>query len=127
MTKYLLILFLLSPSISSADWTKIDTAFQVGYSILHVIDWGTTRDISKNPDRFHENNPILGKHPSVGKVDTYFIATLIGHTTVSYLLPDKLNVFGLNIRPRRTWQVGWIGIEGWHIRRNIKAGVKINF
>lgn len=117
-TLFSMILFLALASPTHAEWTKTDTAFQVGYSIFHIIDWGQTRDIAKNPDKFQESSWYLGKHPSVGKVDTYFGLTLIGHTTVSYLLPSKY---------RRWWQVGWIGIESYHVGRNINAGVKISF
>lgn len=117
-TLFSMILFLALTSPAHAEWTKTDTAFQLVYSALHITDWGQTRDIAKNPDRFHENNPILGKHPSVGKVDTYMALTLIGSTAMSILLPPKY---------RRWWQVGLIGLEGALVIHNFNIGIKVNF
>lgn len=119
----LMILFLALTSPAHADWTKTDTAFQVGYSILHVIDWGTTRDIAKNPNKFHELNPILGKHPSVGEVDTYMTLSLIGHTVVSSLLPSEYK--GWHVR--RWWQGMTIGFKGGLVINNFSIGLKVNF
>lgn len=130
--KYYLIIFIifilfLNCTVAKADWTKTDTAYQITYSALHIIDWGQTRYIAKNSLTRSEMNPILGKHPSVGKVDTYFIGTLVGHTLISVLLPEKVYLLGLKIRPRRAWQGIWIIIETGYVAHNFGAGVKIAF
>jgi len=129
MKKILIILALFAfiPAVSWAEWSKKDTVYQLTYSVLHVVDWGQTRYGAKNSDKFHENNFFLGRYPSVGKVDTYFSLTLIGHAGVSYLLPAKADIFGLRIYPRRTWQVVWIGVEAGAVARNFSIGVKIGF
>lgn len=41
-----------------------------------VADWGQTRHIANNPDKFMETNPDLGRHPTVEEVDRYFVARL---------------------------------------------------
>ena len=105
-------------SVVNAEWTATDTAFQLAYTTLHVVDWGQTLDIAKNPDKWHETNPILGKHPSIGRVNTYFITTLIGHTFISYILPKNY---------RRIWQCVWIGIEGGYVAHNYHMGIRVNF
>lgn len=111
-------LFLLACPCQAAEWTKKDTAYQVTYSILHVIDWGQTLDISKSPNKWRETNPILGRHPKQSTVNLYFASTLVGHTVVSYLLPKDW---------RRTWQMMWIGIEGAMVYKNFSIGLKVNF
>ncbi len=45
--------------------------------ILLFIDWRQTITIAKNPDKFREYNPILGKHPSEERVDYYFLVVAI--------------------------------------------------
>lgn len=117
MKTLILIILLFFPLQANAfdKWTKTDTGLQVTYGVLHIIDWGQTLDIARNPDKFYEMNPLLGKHPSIGKVNTYFIGTLIGHTAIAYILPSKY---------RRIWQIVWIGIEGKTVVNNFSIGVK---
>jgi hypothetical protein len=102
----------------ASDWSKVDTALQITYSALHVIDWGQTLDIAKHPKDWSETNPILGKHPSISKVNSYFAATLVGHAVVSYLLPKPY---------RRIWQCMWIGIEAGYVTHNYSVGINVRF
>ena len=99
-------------------WTKKDTAYQLTFTALTLADWGQTRHTAQNPDKFYEKNPILGKHPSTGKVDLYFASCILGHSIISYLLPEK---------PRRIWQNFWIAIESYCVISNNTIGVKIDF
>ena len=98
------------------EWTNTDTAFQVGYSILHIIDWGQTREIINNG--YSESNLILGEYPSKGKINTYFAVTLIGHAAISYVLPHDYRIL---------WQVIWIGMEARTVAWNYNAGIKLGF
>lgn len=114
-----LIIFLFtSLALASDHWTKTDSLYQISYSLLHVMDWGQTLEISRNPDRWEETNPILGEHPSTGSVNTYFATTLLAHAAISYLLPGEY---------RRIWQVLWIGIEGGTVVRNYSIGIRCQF
>ena len=65
-------------------------------NILLFIDWRQTITIAKNPDKFQEYNPILGKHPSEDKVDNYFLIVSIlamlglvflSHWNTTWVLP----------------------------------------
>ena len=119
--KFLLVLLficLMVIPVNASDWNKTDTAFQIVYTTLHFIDWWQTLDIARNPDKWSETNPILGDHPSVGRVNAYFTLTLIGHTAISYILPKDY---------RRIWQVVWIGIEAGYVVHNYRAGIRIRF
>lgn len=55
------------------DWSKEDTAYQLAFTAALGADWSQSRYITKS-QKFHEKNPILGKHPSTSEVDAYFIA-----------------------------------------------------
>ena len=99
-------------------WTKTDTAFQLAYYTLHTVDWLQTRYIAKRPEKYYESNPLIGTHPSIGRVNTYFAVTAVINTLVPYALP----------KPYRTyWQGGMIGIEAVCIGSNARLGVKLQF
>lgn len=114
---FITIIILLLPNISHA-WDKMDTALQLTYLGLHVMDWGQTLDIAKSPNKHEELNPILGKHPSIDKVNSYFVLTGVGHTVISLLLPKPY---------RNYWQLITIGIESNCVYHNYRMGVRINF
>lgn len=127
-------------SAASDDWSKSDIALQVTYTVLHVVDWGQTRNLSRNYQTSkvayndndcyygkcsyienkhnYEVNPILGKNPHHDAVDLYFISTIVGHTVISHLLPDNY---------RTLWQCITIGVEGAVVNRNINVGAKFKF
>lgn len=100
------------------DWTKTDTGLEVAWLTLHALDWGQTRYIARNPDLFYERNPILGDHPSVGRVNTYFALTAIAHYGVSqWLSPSN----------RRIWQTVSIGFAAGTVNANYNIGVRLDF
>lgn len=112
-------LILLFPSLCFAgDWTETDTAYQVAYTALLAMDCAQTRWGASHPSQFEEINPILGKHPSKGKINNVCVATGIGHFGISYVLP---------IGARRLWQSGGIIIEAFAVGNNKSVGVKMQF
>ena len=119
-TTALLLTLLLLPMVAEArdSWTSEDTAREASYLILHTIDWGQTRHISNNCDRFREGNVFLGDCPSLKEVDQYFALTGLAHVGISYVLPREW---------RKAWQYITIGIETGAVGHNYKAGVSIDF
>ncbi len=112
----LMLFFVSLPSGASArdPWTKTDTAYQLTWTALKVLDWSQTRRIAREPDRFHECNPILGATPSVKRVDVYNAATLAGNWAIAYALP----------KPYRRWfQVVSIGASAYCVTINFKIGL----
>jgi len=93
-------------------------AGEAAYWTLHIMDWGQTLEIARHPEKYYELNPILGRHPGVGKVNTYFLITGIGHTLISAALPKKY---------RRIWQWFTIGIESSVVLHNFRIGLKVRF
>lgn len=108
-----------SAPVFASDWTTEDTWWQAAYLALHVADWGQTRDIVKREgEGYYETNPILGRHPSLKRVDTYFTVTALAHTAISYALPAAW---------RRGWQHVTIGVEAGYVSYNYSIGLNINF
>ena len=105
-------------SMAVDKWTKEDSKIQGTYYILKFIDWRQTRYIAKNPHQWHEMNPILGRHPSVNTVDTYFLITTILHTVISYYLPQPY---------RKWWQSITIVGSGTFVFYNFSVGIKMDF
>lgn len=120
--KYILIIALIlvsaCPVEGQSSWTTTDTMLEGTWIILHILDWGQTLDIARNPHRFYEINPILGRHPSVGKVDTYMLLSTIIHPIISYHLPQPY---------RKYWQYVTISITGGLVIHNFNIGLKVRF
>jgi hypothetical protein len=103
----------------SSAWTPADTARQIAGLGLLGADWAQTRTIAKNPSTMGETNPILGAHPSVGKVNNYFAANMIGNALLARTLPPGL---------REALQYGTIGLEAGAAGRNkFKLGIGMTF
>jgi len=117
----LLLALLLFASAAHADddWTRQDTYRQAALTTLLVVDWAQTRYIVKNPnEQDGESNPVLGSHPSTGRVNNYFAASIAAHAAISIILPPTL---------RHGWQYVWIGAEVNQLARNYRLGVRMNF
>jgi len=115
--------FDLPPAIFKNDLTpdqgRGSLAQELGYLALHGMDWAQTRTIAKNPQQWSETNRILGEHPSVGKVNNYFLATGLAHALASQYLPPDL---------AKWLQYGTIGLEAGVTGRNkFKLGIGMTF
>ena len=77
--------------------------------LLLAADWLQTRQMASQPvyawvetapgvyvttgEQWSEMNPILGRHPSVGQVDTYFLGSLVVYVAAQKLLPERWATF----------------------------------
>lgn len=110
-------------SAQAADpWRTEDTWREVGFAVVLALDHQQTLTIARNPQEWYELNPLLGKHPSVGKVNNLFLLSAIAHPIVSYLLPtDKC--LGPICDWRSAFQWTSIVIEGGAVVHNISVGI----
>lgn len=82
-----LIMLALSAS-AHAELTSTQKALYLSAQTATVLDWSQTRTIAKNPDRFQEANPLIGKNPSAGKVDAFMAARMVGNHFAAHYIPD---------------------------------------
>ena len=117
MRKAILILLLI-PALAHAEWTQEDTYLQGAVVSALLIDMAQTLYIADHPDKYHEINPLLGKHPSKEKVGGYFMGAIVLHTAISY---------ALNERERRWFQGCTLFIETGVALRNLSLGIGFSY
>ncbi|MCX6546490.1 MAG: hypothetical protein NTW40_00325 [Acidobacteria bacterium] len=128
----------------AATWTHTDTALEAVFWTTFAVDWLQTLEVARHPywcistpciqgvlpdgspvvvparedrfDRFSERNPLLGRHPSVRRVNAYFLATGLTY----YLVTRKLST-----RWRRAVTLTAISLEVITVNGNIQAGIRI--
>lgn len=119
MTKWLAVLVWLVPAICAAEeWTAVDRSLYGASVVLGVVDWAQTRTIAANPDRYHENNSVLGEHPSKGRVDAYFAVSAVVVYLVTDYLPSDL---------RKVFLSGAVALEVKCVSHNYQLGISARF
>jgi hypothetical protein len=98
--------------------TKSQWVGEAAWQVIHVIDWGQTLSIADNPDKYHEINPLIGKHPSRGRVNTYMLASAALHPLVTYVLPSEYRWY---------WLGGTLTLSTACVINNNSIGLKIGF
>lgn len=124
MRKALVLCALLAPlSAQAADpWRPADTLREAGFLALLALDHQQTLTIARNPQEWYERNPLLGRHPSVGKVNNLLLLSAITHPIVSYLLPTN-HCLGPICDWRAAFQWTTIVMEGGAVAHNFSIGV----
>lgn len=97
-------------------WDKQDIGLEATYLVLHFVDWRQTLSIVDQPDKYHEVNPLLGRHPSRNTVNFYMIGTSLIHVGIVHILPKKW-------RPH--FQGTTIGISAICIGNNFVIGLRM--
>ncbi len=111
-------LFAFSANAESNKWTTQNTLLEVTGQTLRLIDFSQTLQIARQPERYSEINPIMGKHPSTEKVCVYFVTYMIGSFAISYFLPEPY---------RTAWQSINIVLQFPVIAHNFNVGLGIRF
>ncbi len=94
-------------------------ALEWAYQGAAVADMLTTLDIKNHPTLM-ETNPLLGEHPSNGKVFAYFAGTGVLHWAITREL-----VNGNMQRPLiNTWEALTIGLEVGCAAHNYSIGLR---
>ena len=86
---------------------------------LLVVDWLQTRYIADNPDDYHEINPIMGEHPSIGEVNAYFLGSIIAMNLIGEYALDRSG--------RKTLYIFITGMETLAVSNNFQLGIKLRF
>ncbi len=112
-----LALLLLSGSACAEPFTVDDWKREAAFAALTVMDWQQTHDIARHPGMF-ELNPLLGRHPSAGRIDRYFAASLLAHVALARILAPQYRV---------TFQRATIVAEAVVVGRNTYLGLRVQF
>ena len=89
------------------------------YQGAAFADMLTTLDISRHPNLVEEN-PLMGQHPSDGKVLGYFAATGVLH----YLVTRELVRENVPAPIVQTWEALGIGLEVGMVAHNYQIGLR---
>ena len=115
----LAVLILTATSAEARPLTRAEAIAEGTYLALHIADWAQTLEIAERcggvffengqwHKPLHEINPILGRCPSKGKVNTYFLLTGIGHVFATKYFDEW----------RPVWLGGTIGLEAYMVEQN---------
>lgn len=108
-----------SCSVVAGDaWSEDQLRMGAALAAVTVVDWAQTRYIADNPDRFHETNPIMGRHPSIGRVDRYFATSILVGAVVLDALPSAYRDYAL--------KAGLV-LEVLVVSNNARIGVGVKF
>lgn len=113
----LLLSFCAVASATDRSWSDSQIRWAAGAAVLHAIDWGQTRDIARQPDSYHERNPILGPHPTLGDVNRHFIVFGAVTAALVHFLPQY----------RDTLLKVYVGYQMVNTTRNFSIGLRLNF
>ena len=112
-------LFLLSFNACAFDeWSEADKTREAVYLAVDTVDWLQTRNVARNPQMWHETNPILGQHPSVGSGNMYFVSMMLVHVGIVTALPSQY---------RSTFQYTSIAYEVSYVAGNYRLGISAKF
>ena len=121
MNKLLALVLVLFSTLTWADnrsWSESEKTWGIVTANLLLLDYATTRDLShRYNEGYHENNPILGRHPSTGQVDLYFVTAGLA----TWLIADNLDGH------RKTFLQAVSAIELICVGNNIRIGLKVRF
>lgn len=109
------LLLIAAPAQAFDDWEMHDKVLLGTAELTLAVDWLQTLEIAKSP-RWTEANVILGKYPSVQKVNIYFASSMLLTYVMAEALPNG-------------WRTGFLGgltaLEVAVIIHNSNAGIKI--
>jgi len=98
--------------------SRRDVALEVSWLAIHLVDYGQTRTVARNPDRYYECNPCYGEHPSADRIDVLFPLGAALHPVVTWLLPPRWRPY---------WQGASIASSGGCVVNNQQNGIRPDF
>jgi len=86
--------------------------------VLHAVDYSQTRYAMDRPDEFKELNPLLGEHPSKGRINTFAVVGGLFHILGTHYSKKEY---------RSIWQNITIGMKILTVGNNFYVGAKVKF
>lgn len=116
--KIIISIVLLFSLVGCTSWDKTDLALEGVFFASHAIDWAQTTKIANNPDKWHEHNPILGKHPKVSEVNLVMGIMAVVQPVIAHILPSPY---------RRGWIIGTTAAKVATVINNVGIGIGWGF
>jgi hypothetical protein len=124
----LAVLLFISTSSFADEWTTGDTYREATFLTFLATDWAQTRNLLRYSRhynqsalryyRYHEQNPLLGRHPEQSHLDAAVILTGLAHVYIASVLPEKY---------RAPFQYVSIGVELKAVTHNFSIGINAKF
>lgn len=75
---------------AAEEWSTADRWLGGAAFTATLVDWGQTLHIARHPAQFYESNLAsqIGRHPSVSRVNSYFVGSIVFYGTAAHLLPS---------------------------------------
>lgn len=99
-----------------AKWTKSEKVKEACWMILHAVDYKQTQYAMGKPNEFKELNPLLGEHPSEGRLNTFALVGAILHIASTHYIEN-----------RSIWLNITLGIKIICVGNNFYVGAKVEF
>ncbi len=93
---------------------SMNQSLLISSNALLAADWMQTSKVARHPNEYHENNILLGRHPSTGAVNTYFASAILLNTAIYPVMPKKL---------RPWWYGGLTLFEAAVVSHNLSIGI----
>src|SRR5690242_10695343 len=81
------------------------------------LDWSQTSTIAQQHTRWHELNPLVGRYPTQGHVNTVFAVEAVAAIGVTLSLPPKVRPWFLR---------GLVAMEVVNVLRNRAIGIQFS-
>jgi hypothetical protein len=110
-------LMLTSSVPARVSWSRTDLALAGAFTAALLIDAGQTRGLAREGwVGFHEGNPLLGRTPSVGRINAYTAAAGFAVLGAAALVPP---------RARRVLLVAAAAVQAVTVSRSAAKGIPI--
>ena len=83
------------------------------YLAFLALDYLQTLTIARNPDKWHETNPILGPHPPEEGVNLWFLIVAVVSCIAYWYFADW-----------RMLSIAGVAVEGYYVVRNHRLGIR---
>lgn len=111
------ILLGLSLSANARDWTADERSWAIAAAAIGATDYMQTRYIARHPDRFHEINPLMPRHPSLGDVNRHFLVSALVIGSIAHFVPEY----------RKPALQVYVAIGSVNVARNFHIGLGLSF
>ena len=114
----ILVLLSLNAHAETREWTSEEKLWGATTGVLLLGDWATTNNMTRRyNENYHENNQLLGTHPTANTVNLYFLAV----TPAIFLAADYFGDYRKEILQATS------ALELIMVGNNLRIGLRFQF